>query len=512
MSSILRSGGAAAGAPAGAGLGWVDPAEESSAWQRTVRVFPFDPPDPDDRPRSDAELLQVLRDTEALASQVAAQQARALRELRARRVAAQAELSGHPGQECPASACCDPDGWLAAEVVAEVGLSDTQVQGRLELAQRLARHPAVEQTLDAGGVQVWTATRLLEHLHTLGHYVGDTQLAQAETATLAWLAGKQRTVTQLNQRMRRLIQLARAAARRDIDPGDGGVIPEPGHARRRVVITPGSTPGVAELWALLPEADALAIKATLAALGHDKTDPDDPRSADQRRADLMHTLITGCVALHGRPADQDCALRDPVDLQVRLDVTLPADSLTTGGVAPGRVPGYGDIPAGTARDLAGTSGCRARPLVYDPGTGRLLGFGVTPVRMTWLADLPVGRGYQHPTSVKTAVRLRDGTCRAPGCTRPATRCDCDHVIPYPAGPTSLANTCSLCRRHHRLKTHAPGWQLSISPDGDATWTTPTGTRITTAPADHRPPTLPDPPQQAPPPAAEPPSDPDPPPF
>jgi hypothetical protein len=58
-------------------------------------------------------------------------------------------------------------------VVAEMGLSATQVGGRLEVAERVARHPAVEAVLDTGQVQVWTATRLLEHLDTLGAYVGD---------------------------------------------------------------------------------------------------------------------------------------------------------------------------------------------------------------------------------------------------------------------------------------------------------------------------------------------------
>jgi hypothetical protein len=517
-------------------MGWVDAAEVTSAWQRMVRVFPFDPPDPDDQPRSDAELIQVLRDTDALIAQATAAQARAVRELRARRLARQAEVSGHPVGGCGSSSCCDPDGWVAAEVVAEVGLSDTQVHARLELAERLARHPAVEATLDTGQVQAWTATRLLEHLHTLGVYVTPGQLAQSEAATLAWLAARRRTVTQLNARMRRLIQLARAAARRDTDPhdpdpdGDGMV--EPGHARRRVVITPGATAGTAELWALLPEADALAIKATLAALGHDRVGPDDPRSADQRRADLLHALVTGRVARHGHPTDTTCALRGPVDLQVHLDVTIPADSLTTTGAAPGRVPGYGDIPATTTRDLtrtttgaaagaggAGATGCSARPLVYDPDTGRLLGFGATPVRMTWLDQLPSARGYQHPAPLETAVKLRDGTCRAPGCTRPAARCDCDHATPWPTGPTSLANSCSLCRRHHRLKTHAPDWTMQITPDGTVTWTTPTGTQVTTEPADYRPPTVPGPAPGAGPPSGSgptcppaPPTDPDPPPF
>jgi hypothetical protein len=96
-------------------------------------------------------------------------------------------------------------------VVAEVGLSPTQVAGRLEVAERLARHPAVEAVLDTGRVQSWTATKLLEHLDTLAGYVTPTQLAQAECATLAWLA---RTVPQLNARIRPPGVLSMERARR----------------------------------------------------------------------------------------------------------------------------------------------------------------------------------------------------------------------------------------------------------------------------------------------------------
>jgi hypothetical protein len=53
----------------------VDPAEVTSVWQRMVRVFPFDPPDPAGPGLSDAALLGVLRDAEALIAQATAQQA-----------------------------------------------------------------------------------------------------------------------------------------------------------------------------------------------------------------------------------------------------------------------------------------------------------------------------------------------------------------------------------------------------------------------------------------------------
>lgn len=84
------------------------------------------------------------------------------------------------------------------------------------------------------------------------------------------------------------------------------------------------------------------------------------------------------------------------------------------------------------------------------------------------------------------VKARDTVCRAPGCTRAASSCDCDHVVPYPHGQTSADNTCCLCRRHHRLKTHAPDWHTELDPNGRLTWTTPTGTTLTTDPHDHRP--------------------------
>jgi hypothetical protein len=82
------------------------------------------------------------------------------------------------------------------------------------------------------------------------------------------------------------------------------------------------------------------------------------------------------------------------------------------------------------------------------------------------------------------VHGRDRTCRAPGCARPASACDCDHVVPWPRGETSAANTCCLCRRHHRLKTHAPGWSVTLDSQGTLSWTTPTGTTLTTEPHDY----------------------------
>lgn len=118
---------------------------------------------------------------------------------------------------------------------------------------------------------------------------------------------------------------------------------------------------------------------------------------------------------------------------------------------------------------------------------------------------PVDRYRPTPAQV-CFVRTRDRTCRYPGCRGRAVWADLDHVIPHGRGrPTDCGNLCCLCRRHHRLKTHADGWRFEMRPDGLLSVTTPSGvTRTTRPPGMCRP--------GADPPAEHPPPDDDPPPF
>ena len=94
---------------------------------------------------------------------------------------------------------------------------------------------------------------------------------------------------------------------------------------------------------------------------------------------------------------------------------------------------------------------------------------------------PVDR-YRPTPAQRRFGKTRDRTCRQPNCGQPVGRVDLDHVIPYPEGPTDCDNLCCLCRRHHRLKTHAPGWRFVLTCDGRLRVTTPSGvTRITRPP-------------------------------
>ena len=57
------------------------------------------------------------------------------------------------------------------------------------------------------------------------------------------------------------------------------------------------------------------------------------------------------------------------------------------------------------------------------------------------------------------------------------------MVPHAeGGETDCVNLCCLCRRHHRLKTHAHGWVYAMTPDGVLSVTTPSGvTRVSRPP-------------------------------
>jgi hypothetical protein len=98
-----------------------------------------------------------------------------------------------------------------------------------------------------------------------------------------------------------------------------------------------------------------------------------------------------------------------------------------------------------------------------------------------LGPPPETAGYRPSAPLDRFVRARDRRCRFPGCRARPMRCDLDHNLPWPAGPTSHDNLCCLCRHHHRLAHQAPGWRLRRLPDGGLAWTTPGGQTLITHP-------------------------------
>lgn len=90
-------------------------------------------------------------------------------------------------------------------------------------------------------------------------------------------------------------------------------------------------------------------------------------------------------------------------------------------------------------------------------------------------------GYRPSVGLAEFVRMRDLTCRFPGCDRPAECCDIDHTEPFPGGVTHASNIKCLCRFHHLIKTFWAGFVDLQLPDGRVVWTMPSGRTYTTVP-------------------------------
>lgn len=207
--------------------------------------------------------------------------------------------------------------------------------------------------------------------------------------------------------------------------------------------------GMGELWALLPLDGLATVLASLDAAAASPL-PGDERTSDQRRADALIALAVQQLA--------DPSLSTQQGRRPAVHLTVAAATLLGLDDAPGELDGYGPVPAGLARAMAVDPTGTMRRLLTDD-TGRLLDYG-TEV-------------YRPPQALADFVMARDRRCRFPGCTRKARRCDIDHQVPFPSGPTAAHNCECLCRHHHRLK-HQAGWQVEGDPSGELTWTSPTG--------------------------------------
>src|SRR3954470_4178397 len=255
----------------------------------------------------------------------------------------------------------------------------------------------------------------------------------------------------------------------------------------------GMGDGMGELRAFMPYPEAAELRAVADA---------DARAAkaagDERPIGMLRSL-----ALHDRVTFPG---RERPAVSAHLEVVASLDTLESAAAgAPGQgcepvLVGGEPVTAALARQLlerldglcpgglqAPTDGTLM--ISVTDADGRLI---VTVTRRELESAVRHGRGLcppiavdrYHPSPAQQRFgRTRDRTCRHYGCGNRAGWADLDHVIAHAdGGATDCANLCCLCRRHHRLKTHAPGWRYVMTHDGVLTITTPSGvTRVTRPP-------------------------------
>ncbi len=397
----------------------------------------------------------------------------------ARRLAAIAELVARrvepDGDERWYWAC---DSWdsAAAEVAAALNIGHRAASGLMHQALALRdRLPAVAALYHEGhlssrlvSVLTWR-TQLVEDAEALA--LIDAGLAQAGTRWGPLSAHK------LEQAIDVLVERH--------DPG----------ARRRTRIAArdrhvsignrDDVNGTTSLWGRLLATDAALLERRLTQMIHGVCD-EDARTTAQRRADALGALAAGAAQLACTCGSPDCPTRgeaDPRAEAVVIHVLAESDTLTA---RPDPQMSGDDEPAREQRP------CESAPAA-PPAV--MLGGMVLPAPL--LAELaargakvqPVAApdarsGYRPSTALSVFARLRDMTCRWPGCDRPAQFTDIDHTTPYPGGPTHPSNNKCYCRKHHLLKTFwcgPSGWSDRQLADGTVIVTSPTGRTYTTHP-------------------------------
>jgi hypothetical protein len=141
-------------------------------------------------------------------------------------------------------------------------------------------------------------------------------------------------------------------------------------------------------------------------------------------------------------------------------------------------------PDGTAAAHACLPGRHPPPGTGPPGSGPVLKTPLIPVARGPCDHARAETGYHPSRSLQHLIRARSATCTAPGCRRPAARCDLDHTVPWDQGGlTCECDLAPLCRHHHRCK-QAQGWQLEQPEPGLLVWRVPSGRTYATTPTEY----------------------------
>ncbi len=285
---------------------------------------------------------------------------------------------------------------LGAGVAAQIALARRESPAKggrlLGLAKALvAEMPHTLAALETGQLNEWRATLLVRETACLS--AADRAAVDAELApdTGTFDGAGDRAIT----------AAARAAAYRR-DPRTVTERASHAAADRHVSLRPAPDT-MTYLTALLPVAQGVAAYAALTRHADTQRNAGDPRGRGQLMADALTERLTGTPAGY---------------TGIEIQLVLTDRTLLQGDSEPARLPGYGTVPAGWARDLIKGDGDNAmnvwlRRLYTAPGTGELTAMD--------------SRARLFPPGLRRFLQARDDTCRTPYCDAPIRHHD--HIIP-----------------------------------------------------------------------------------
>ena len=385
------------------------------------------------RPSADsAGMIGQLRNLEDLKSAAAALQARITVAFDAEQRSDQAR-AGVPADQ------------LGAGVAAQIALARRESPARgsrlLGLAKAIVTEmPHTLAALETGQLNEWRATLLVKETACLS--AADRRAVDEELASDAgtFSAAGDRAV----------VAAARSAAYRR-DPRSVTERASHAAAERHVSLRPAPDT-MCYLTALLPVAEGVAVHAALTRHADTLRSAGDPRSRGQLMADALVERITGTPGgISG----------------IEIQLIMTDRTLIQGDSEPARLPGYGIVPAGWARNLIKGPGTEdtefqtfLRRLYTAPGTRDLVAME--------------SRARLFPPGLRRFIQARDHSCRTPYCDAPIRHLD--HILPWhTGGPTSQTNGAGLCEACNHTK-EAPGWSAHPRPGPRHTLqlTTPTG--------------------------------------
>lgn len=247
-------------------------------------------------------------------------------------------------------------------------------------------------------------------------------------------------------------------------------------AQRSVRFRPAAN-GMMNMWAHLPVEDAEKLRRRIDAAARAASESGHRRARSQLRADALSSL--------GDPTTDDVG--DPVRDEPNGDGPVGTPWAT-------ELPIHISVIDGRVQGLPNkVEFVRGAYSSFDWLCEQLLNGGDAKVRFELIDPQPgvldtpdAALRYRIPTALAERIRLRDGTCRHPGCAVAARDCDIDHIlafdslVPALGGPTMEWNLVCLCRSHHLEKTfghsaYRPG------PLGELLITTHTGHEHRTTP-------------------------------